>query len=192
MPSTAKRSGNPAKRAAVAPGPTKPDTKPVYGKKVWGNTAAEEWTTDLEVPSGEICKVRRPGVEGLMQAGVLHDIDSLTGLVNSKHLNRVSGQPEIDVESLLKDQTNMENLLHVCNRVVCYVVVEPEVRMAPNDPTSRESGEHVYTDQIDIEDKMFILNFAVGGSNDVARFRRESEMATRGMGDEQRVSDATS
>lgn len=196
MPSTAKRSGNPRKRAAAAAAPDQavdsngPTTK--HGQKVWGRSASGgEHTEELQVPSGETCLCRRPGVEGLLSAGVLHNIDSLTGLVDSKHLRRVKGQEEIDVQSLMADEKTIMNLLETVDRVVAYCVVEPSVKRTPNDPTNRKEGQ-IYCDMIELDDKMFIFQFACGGTRDLERFREQSETVTRGVGDEQAVQEITS
>lgn len=193
MPSTAKRSGNPAKRAASkAPDPQPSEaTTSDHGQRVWGRTGGTDYTEELTCPSGETCLVRRPGVQGLIAAGVLHNIDSLTGLVDSKHVRRVEGKEEIDTGSLLKDEGTLTNLFDTVDRVVSHVVVEPSVKRTPNDPTNRKAGQ-IYCDMIDLEDKMFIFQFAVGGTRDLERFRRESEAASRGVGDEQAVSEESS
>jgi len=187
MPSTAKRSGNPAKRAAAAPQAEKKQ----YGKKVWGRQAAnEDGTIDLELPSGELIKVKRLGVEGLIKTGVLHNVDSLTALVDEKHLKRVKGKKtdEIDPMSLMKDEKNLEQLFHTVDRVTSAVVVEPEVRMTPNDVTNRQAGDHVYCDEIPLEDRLYILNFVVGGTRDIEQFRRETQSVVGSVADGEGVS----
>jgi hypothetical protein len=143
-------------------------------------------TEDLQVPSGQLCLVRRPGVQGLIQAGVLRNIDSLSALVSEKHLKRGKkpqdrkskkgdkDDGEIDIKSIMKDTKTLENIMHTVDRVVCHCVVKPEVHMTPNDATSRKTGI-VYADMIDITDKMFIFNFVVGGTRDMESFRGELE-----------------
>lgn len=153
----------------MAPG--EQDTESKYSPSVWGS-APENPFSDLEVPSGQTCLVRRPGVEGLMKAGVLQDLDSLSAIVDQKHIRRVQGKPEVDTAALLKDGKSLENVIHVAERITCYVVVKPEVHMTPDDSTRREPGK-IYADMIDLEDKMFILNYAVGGTRDLERFRAE-------------------
>jgi hypothetical protein len=186
MPSA--RSGNPAKRAAAKS--AAPEVKP--GQKVWGKNDSGAALILLTVPSGETCRVIRPGVEGLIQAGVLHDIDSLTALVDEKHLKRVKGQQQVDVQSLLADSKNLENLFHVVERVVSYVVREPVVKMTPEDPTNRQAGDHIYCDQIDLEDKMFIFDYAVGGTKDIESFRAKTQLAMGSLADEQGVAQNSS
>lgn len=127
---------------------------------------------DLRVPSGQLCLVRRPGMEGLMKAGILHNVDSLSQIVNEKHLKRVAGKKsnEIDMSSLMEDEEGLAEVMHVIDKVICHCVVKPEVHRTPNDVTLRRPGV-VYADMIDLLDKMAIFNFVVGGTRDMESFR---------------------
>lgn len=155
-----------------------PDDK--YAATTW--TSPEGEMTDLTVPSGQLCLARRPGVQGLMKAGILHDLDSLSGIVDKQHIKRVEGKPDqVDVASIMNDPRQLEAVMHTVDRVVCYVVVKPQILMTPNDPTSRVPGR-VYADMVDLMDKMFILNFAVGGVRGLEPFREQFEEAMGGLG----------
>jgi hypothetical protein len=150
-----------------------PDADPTgkYAPNAWlsGGVGGLE---DLTVPSGQVCLVRRPGMQGLIKAGVLHNVDSLSQIVNEKHLLRVDGKAtdEINMSSLLNDEQGMDEVLHVMDKVICHVVVKPEVHMTPGDVTRRQPGV-VYADMVDLVDKMAIFNYAVGGTRDMESFR---------------------
>lgn len=152
-----------------------------YAPTAWGSQIGG--AEDLTTPSGQTCLVKRPGVQGLMEAGVIRDMDSLSALVDEKHIKRVNGRPtgEVNVQSLTGDTEGLKNIMHVVDRVVCEVVVQPPVSMAPNDPTSRKQGV-VYTDMIDIMDKMFIFQFAVGGTRGLETFREQFESVVGNVG----------
>lgn len=176
-------------RKGYAP-PKTPIDQPVahddrYAPVAWlsGGTGGLE---DLTVPSGQLCLVRRPGVEGLMKAGVLHNMDSLSMLVDEKHLKGGN----LKVESILQDPQALENLLNVVDRVVTHVVVKPEIRRAPNDVTLRKPGV-IYTDMVDVLDKMFIFSFATGGTRDLETFRGELEQSLGSLAVVEDVPDAT-
>jgi hypothetical protein len=163
---------------------------------------------DLECPSGQLCLVRRPGVEGLLAAGVLRDIDSLTAIVGEAHLDRVhperkaKGKQPSDhkakekpaktqdeaISELLEDPDKLANVMHTIDRVICHVVVKPEVEMTPNDPTRRKD-KVIYADMVELEDKMFIFNFAVGGSGDLESFREEFDSAVGSLATQQDSAD---
>lgn len=137
---------------------------------------------DLTVPSGQLCLVRRPGIQGLMTAGVLHDIDSLSALVDQKHVKKnAKGQSgQLNMGSLLKDQKAIDGMLHTVDRVVCHCVLKPEIQMTPNDVTRRQTGV-IYADMIDITDKMFIFQFVVGGTRDLESFRGQLNQSVAGL-----------
>lgn len=176
MPSSTKKkttrkrvSGDPAKRAKLD---QKVDPDEKYAPSTW-LTGGQGLLTDLTCPSGQLCLAKQPGVEGLMQAGVLRNVDSLTGLVQRKHLDP-KGPGGMDMNSILQDDEALAEILHVVDRTVCFVVVKPEIQMTPADVTRRKPGV-VYADMVEILDKMFIFNFAVGGSAELEPFRRGLE-----------------
>lgn len=150
-----------------------------YAATSWGS-AAGEFATDLEVPSGQLCRVRRPGVQRLIEAGVISSMDSLSGLVQNVLLPGAEGKPQVDTKKVLENPQAIDSMLHVVDRVVCHTVIAPTVVMAPNDVTSRQDGV-IYTDMIDLEDKLFIFQFVVGGTRDLEQFREESSAALGGV-----------
>lgn len=170
-----------AKKKAAAP-------QDKYAATAWGSTEVGG-VMDLEVPSGQLCLVRRPGVEGLLREGLLRDLDSFTALVQSEHIERVnkgksSKQPQDRqqkkgaaqkeaLDKIVSDPEKLANLMHTVDRVICHVVIKPEIKMTPNDVTNRKQGV-IYADMVDLTDKMFIFNFVVGGSRDIARFLEEA------------------
>jgi hypothetical protein len=154
----------------------KPSTDSKYAPTAWGG----ELLADLPLPSGQLCQARRVGVEGLMKAGIAHQIDPLMKLVQG-HEDRVKKgmtqeeKDKLEEQSILKMMSNdeqMESLFHLLNRVLCHVVVQPPVQMAPDDITRRVDGV-IYTDMVDLEDKLYIMSWTVGGADAVAQFRTQ-------------------
>lgn len=149
---------------------------------------------DLELPSGETCLVRRPGPQTLIAAGVLDSFDSLTALVGAK-LNEIDGKTEVSasaLQTLAGQQANINAALGMVDKVVEFVVLEPKVLRpirrddVTGQPFLDSQGKEVplsdqerdekrlYTDDVDLADRMFILQFSVGGSADLERFRDET------------------
>lgn len=178
--------------------------KDKYVATAWGG----QHLVDLEMPSGQLAQVRRPGVTGLVKAGLLDSLDSLTGLVQTEHIDRVrkgaSTTKEItpeEIKALASDSGRLVDVLTLMDRVIEYVVVQPQVlrpvqrdeqgrpvktwRGKLNDDTGEQvleeldlpDGERVpgmvYTDQIDPVDKVYIFQFVVGGVRDLEQFREE-------------------
>lgn len=167
-----------------------------YAATKWGAAAQYE---DLEVPSGQLCQVRHLGVDGLMRLGILDSFDSLLSIVQDEHVARATGKPsaaptpgegEVTDEQLrafAKDPQKLLSGLAMVDKVVEAVVVQPTVRRPvafdtddlgqPIPSSERPLREEerdpdvVYTDMIDMEDRMFLLQFAVGGVRDLEQFR---------------------
>jgi len=178
---------------------------PKYGKR---------WTTnlvDLELPSGELCQVKRPGVQGLIKAGVLHSLDSLTSIVSSETIPLAEGKPipkDKTVEAIAADPEKFSKMMEQTDKIVCFVVTQPKVHsnlrpkreLVDEDadlwedvkdkddqpvfeeiPEEERDPELVYVDYIDAIDKMFIMNFAVGGSADLTDFREKTASSLGGV-----------
>jgi hypothetical protein len=155
------------------------------------------WKTmlfDLELPSGEMCQVKRPGVQGLLKAGVLHSMDALTAIVQQDTIPTAEGKPKVDVQKIMDDPEKFNTMMETVDKIVIHVVTEPKLvtpaitQAMVDDPetafTAADLGrelepeerdpELVYIDYVDMMDRMFIMNFAVGGSADLVQFRKET------------------
>lgn len=136
---------------------------------------------EVTLPSGETCLAKRPGPELFLTKGMLPD--SLTPIVQQA-IQSGRGLPPATTKDLAKDQESILDMLDAVDRVVAEIVVEPKVRYHKEDgrsiPESDRDEDFLYTDDVDVNDKMFLFNFAVGGSTDLERFRRELES---GVGD---------
>jgi hypothetical protein len=188
--------------------------KPNYGSK-WASQLS-----DLDLPSGEIAQVRRPGMQGLIKAGVLHSMDSLTGLVQSEVIPKAEGRPIVSSEDVMQDPEKLEAMLDQVDKIVLYVVVQPPlvkpVRMNTDEngdlildrfkkptpmldaegkeiflPFDEREAEVVYLDYVELEDKMFIMNFALGGTRDLEDFRKKSEEAMGSIPNGEAAADPT-
>lgn len=173
--------------------PTNATPEPVVNN-VWGQAQPVNITTTLTLPSGQVCKAKRLGMEGILAAGLLGDADSLTSYVGRKHVRKVKGgkgpdTETVNVRTIAADPEALKRVVFLVDRATPHIVSEPEVllhfefldepaengamtRMIP--PEDRVEGG-IYTDMVGLEDKMFLFQFAVGGSGDLERFRSESE-----------------
>lgn len=127
---------------------------------------------DLRLPSGNVCLVKRPGPEGLIKAGLLDSLDTLTALVQTEHID--SNDPKAmarAVQTMAADKGKLIDAITLMDKVVCHVVLQPPVAMPPGD--GERDPEALYVDEVDEEDKAFIFNFVVGGTRDIETFRKE-------------------
>lgn len=174
--SKAKKSGNPAKRTTA---------------KGWKRNKGQE----LELPSGNVALVKRPGPEALLSNGILPD--TLMPIVQQA-ISKGKGLRPQDTQSMMEDPEQIAGMLESMNRLLVHVVVEPVVAYhqcqaeigaewvliseddrGSEEPCSNCGVKHpgdddvIYTDEVDLEDKMFVFQYAVGGTRDLERFRSE-------------------
>jgi hypothetical protein len=142
-----------------------------YAPTAWGENANDPTPTDLTVPSGQRCLVRRPGLEQLLREGVLFETDTLTTMVyeNVEQVEKGKAPVPVDFEALMSDPEKFDSLMSTVDRITVAVVVKPRLERPPNDITLRKEGV-VYVDSVALEDKFAILDFALGGSRGLAGF----------------------
>lgn len=181
---------------------------------VWASSAAAsaagaepEFTT---LPSGQTCWIRRIGIEGMIEAGLLSEGDSLMAIVDERHIKRARNNqgknPKVQemadeemARSLMRDPKMLAKIIFFVDQTLPVVVVEPTVRshfriLQPSNvpgelpdtemiPGREREPDAVYTDQIGLEDKMFIFQMCVGGTRDIETFRAQSDAAVAGVVD---------
>lgn len=143
-------------------------------------TPVSEWKkksgpTPLDLPSGNTCLVQPVGMDAFLKQGFIPN--SLLGIVQ-KALAAGEAQKldEINTDEMmaqaLQDPEKLQGIFDVADSVTVYCVVEPRVYPVPTDTTVPREEDKLYVDEIDMDDKLFIFNFAVGGSRDLEAFRQ--------------------
>jgi hypothetical protein len=174
----------------------------------WGSEVPEGSTRRIKLPSGNECDAERTGLEGIVKAGVLSEGDTLTDVIDKKHVRRVRGgksadRDEVNIQSLMDDPEALGKVVMTVDRALVHIVKNPTVALHFHDldephpktgamtrrlPEDERKDGLVYTDQIPLEDKMFLFNWAVGGGTpDAERFRGQSASAVAGVADGQGV-----
>lgn len=152
-----------------------------YGQG-WGGSP----TQDLPLPSGAVCRVKRPDPMIFVEAGALDEIDVLTSFVHEKHVTRVKGGKRVKVveekvasdKELMKLMSNDETrskLKNLMDRVTVAIVVTPQV--FENVEYDERVEGRVYVDTIDFMDKAAILKYAVGDVKSLERFREQNQQS---------------
>jgi hypothetical protein len=152
----------------------------------WKRTGEE----DVLLPSGNVAKVRRPGPVALLASGVMPD--SLMPIINEAIRSGKGLAPE-KTKEMIQDQDSIFEMLDGIDRAVIKIVVEPKVAYHRQEiggewsdipQADRDTDEFIYTDEIDLDDKMFLFQFAVGGTRDLETFRRQSDASLGSLADE--------
>lgn len=187
------------------------DHKAGFGKKS---------THRVELPSGNTVTLERPGIEGLVRAGILESFDALTSIVQGETIPKAEGRQVADLKATVGDIDNVKTMTEILNKITIHVVAEPKLSWPYLQETDEDDepvvdaaglpvwvkddkGQPVYLtdeqrdedafyiDYVDIEDKTFIMNFAVGGSSDLQRFRESTQEALGSVRDGEAASETS-
>jgi hypothetical protein len=161
--------------------------------------------TPLRLPSENVALARQMSPSVFMTSGMIPD--PLTGIIK-KAIASNQGLPPSASKEIMDDPKLIGAALELFDRTLCHVIIEPVIQMPPpcdveingkpcgeysNKPVHENpaaSGKHqyhegprdpniLYADQVDMNDKMFIFNWCLGGTRDLETFREELE---RGLG----------
>lgn len=170
----------------------------VTSVKAWKEGANTE---EIEVPSGNVALVKRVGPEAFLSSGSIPD--ALTPIIDEAIKDK-KGMAPSEMVKMLVSEDGLPQMLDMMNRVCAYAVVEPKVLIPPDCvamvPGQKEGTEEVcdkplvnevhkehefvegerdsealYADEVSLDDRIFIMNFVVGGTRDLATFRSEHE-----------------
>jgi hypothetical protein len=207
----ASRSGNPAARAAAAEvlnppigyAPQPISTTEITSPEAWVSVEGRGDDEIIKLPSGNVARVRRAGAEAFLAQGLIPD--TLTPIVEKAIKSKKGMRPE-QSKKIMEDPKQLGSLMEMLDRTTCYAVLEPRVVMPPtcvvcDELDTNAAEQHVkqsredyhafqqkpreagvlYADRVDLQDKMFILQFTMGGTRDLERFRREHGTGMAGL-----------
>jgi hypothetical protein len=143
-----------------------------------GPTDVKSWKrksggpVELKVPSGNVCLANAPGLPAFFTAGLIPNslMPIMTEAMDGKEVTEKRLQEQM--MKTLGDRSKTKEMFDMVDHVVMFCVVEPEIQSAPEKGEERDE-DLLYIDQVDDEDKWFIWNWAVGGTSDLERFRKE-------------------
>jgi hypothetical protein len=148
-------------------------------------TPVSEWkgkktAEPLDLPSGNTCLVQVVGAQAFLRAGAIPNslLPMVTGALEEAQKGKKSTlDPNKIMEEVAKDPEKLAEIFGMADAVTVMTVIEPRVQPVP---VADESGvvperdpDTLYVDDVDDEDKFFIMQFAMGGSRDLERFRNE-------------------
>lgn len=174
-------------------------------------TSLDEWLTPavqegtkIKLPSGKVCLAKNPGMDVFFEQGMIPN--RLMPIVRAA-IAEGRGLPPKQVEEIAEDPEALSDILLFANRVTVHSVIQPEVKMPPvwtdEDRAAGECREEqvggvaeskrkpgvLYADMIDLDDRLFLLQWCVGGTKDLERFRGQQADAVAAVdaGEEQSV-----
>jgi hypothetical protein len=147
---------------------------------------------DLELPSGNVALVKRKALDAFLAEGLIPN--SLMTIVQDQ-LDTAEDKKAKDLNSELQkvasDPDALKDVIRLSDAIVIACVVEPKVlsniysqadsiagKCAPEligtvIPEDKRNDDDLYIDDVDTDDKMFIFQWAVGGTASIEQFRSE-------------------
>jgi hypothetical protein len=133
-------------------------------------TPINEWKMkvgkETELPSGKTAELRRAGLPTFLKSGQVPN--SLLGFVRGA----LAGK-QVDVSKMEVSETLLDDMLELMDLVTIDSFVNPVVHRVPED--GERDPDRVYIDEIDFDDKQFLMQWAMGGTSDIAKFREQTE-----------------
>lgn len=123
----------------------------------------------LTLPSGNVVGVQNPGMKTFLVNGTIPN--SLMSLAE-KALQKGRPLDDSEMRSIVESPEKIADMLKMVDVITMGVVTEPKVHPAPETAADRDQDK-LYVDEIDDEDKLFIFQWASGGTTDLERFRAE-------------------
>lgn len=146
-----------------------------YAVTSWGETEY-----DFITPSGQRCRMKKLRPEELLETGLLDRVTRLPGFAEEQ-IEKAEGQPP--KAAALPSKEDIKSLIQVLNELLPLVIVKPHVRSVPPPGQERVAGV-VYTDMIELGDRMAIMERAMTGVKKLDNFREQPGGAVSGVVDE--------
>jgi hypothetical protein len=179
-------------------------------------TPASQWKGKVQVegaplplPSENTALVRQITPQAFLSSGLIPD--PLRPIIQTA-INSKQGLRPRDTKKMMDDPKLLGSAMELMDRTICYVVIEPEIVMPPKctecgeyantEEHNRQSGKYthrynegkrdpelLYADQVDLMDKQFVFQYAMGGVKELEPFRSELDATVGGLQDQQGVQD---
>lgn len=124
---------------------------------------------DFTAPSGQICQLRKVTPEMLIAVGILDRVTRLEGLADAL-VQKAEGQPPAAAK--VPTRAEFEDLLEVINIIVPLAVLQPKIWADDEKlPEGMSETDAVRVSDIDLEDRVSIMEEALKGLKALDRFR---------------------
>lgn len=136
-----------------------------YAPTAWGSNEY-----DFTVPSGQLCRMRKLRPEELIKAGLLDKVSQLPAYAEELVQKAEGVQPQ---KQSMPTAGELEQLVDILDKLLPLVVVRPKLWPAPAEDEPRVPGR-VYVDDVELGDRIAIMERAMGGVAKYENFRQES------------------
>lgn len=169
-----------------------PSSEAFVPNSVWSSSPIAGLEEQITLPSGQTVMAKKMSVQAVIETGMLGEVDFLTQTVDQYTRKIKGGKGVADGTPVISDKI-LENtdavaqIVNLTDILIPHIVTTPRVHLhyittvvgktkvnKMIKPADREIGE-VYTDQISLEDKMFLFNWSTEGLAGFASFRGEAD-----------------
>lgn len=158
-------SGNPAKKAAASRAKKTVSDASAFKKRTQGIV--------LTLPSGLTIRAKRVELQTFILQGNIPNplMDVVSEALSKGQKADIPSMVGVDEGRIDLDMVN--DMYDMVNKVVAASFIEPKVHPLPG-PDEERDDDLLYVDEVDDEDKMFVMQWATGGTDDIATFREEA------------------
>jgi hypothetical protein len=146
--------------------PSPPQVRPAT--EVWG----QDTSFDFVCPSGAQCRMQRLSPERLLEEGVIDDVTRLPGLTQEL-IDKSEMKPPKAASEPVTTTEEIKSLVRLLDIIVPMAVLEPKIYPRPDKDTERQQGR-IYTDSIELVDRVAIMNKSMEGVVKLDAFRNEA------------------
>lgn len=133
---------------------------------VWKQRGQDRTGKYITLPTGPIVKVRKPKLLDMFASGQIPgELINLARNKTEDELNKkIEGNPEA-----------RKKTLEMMNAVVKAAFVEPKIVDEPD-----YDKQEIHVDDLDMSDKLFVYKIAMGGTEELKKFREQSDLQDTG------------
>lgn len=176
-------------------------------------TPAASWAGGVKIegqavplPSGNVALVKQISPQAFLSSGMIPN--PLLSIIR-KSIQDKQGMNPASMKKITEDNELLVSTLELFDRVLCHIMVEPVVEMPPpckvcgkyanksqHDPGVRDSHTYtedardpniLYADIVQMDDKVFLFQWALGGTADLESFREEQRQVVGDVPDSEDV-----
>jgi len=123
---------------------------------------------EIRLPSGHVCIARAPGLQAFVRKGIVPN--TLLAMIDKAIKGRADVASAISLEGL--DVEKLDEYMSFVDAVVSECMLDPKVSLPPENAVDR-TDDVLYTDELEDNDKFFLLQWAMGGTRDLDTFREQ-------------------
>ena len=160
-----------------------------YAPTSWGQKKKVEEAFEYKTPSGQLCLIRRIGMDEVLEAGLFNDVDFFIKAM-AEGENKKPAEPKDGDESMaVTILKNFSQLRETINKVLLRGVIAPVLHPVPN-PPAEKNDDLIYVDDVEFEDAMDLFS-EILDTEGLSTFREESETGVGNVPNEQALPEAT-